>query len=91
MMRNKIVTTLAPGLPCRHIIHVEADSKDVATTVKRCLKEAEHERIGSIALPAFGTRNILSGNCLPLASYIYSHVMSEYIINVEKLQYLLTA
>ncbi|XP_060564915.1 protein mono-ADP-ribosyltransferase PARP14-like [Ruditapes philippinarum] len=62
MMRNKIVTTLAPGLSCRHIIHVDADFKDIAGTVKKCLKEAENAKLGSIALPAFATRNILSGS-----------------------------
>ncbi|XP_045188998.2 protein mono-ADP-ribosyltransferase PARP14-like isoform X2 [Mercenaria mercenaria] len=61
MRKCKITTTLAPGLPCRNIIHVVADSKDVTSTVKKCLKEAENERMKSIALPAFGTGNIFSG------------------------------
>ncbi|XP_060564916.1 protein mono-ADP-ribosyltransferase PARP14-like [Ruditapes philippinarum] len=62
MMRNKIVTTLAPGLSCKYIIHVEADPNDVSTTVKKCLKEADNERMNSIALPAFGTGSINLGS-----------------------------
>jgi O-acetyl-ADP-ribose deacetylase (regulator of RNase III) len=61
MKRSKIVTTLAPGLPCKNIIHVKADSKDVAATVKKCLKEAENEKMNSIAMPVFGTGNIYAG------------------------------
>ncbi|XP_060564934.1 protein mono-ADP-ribosyltransferase PARP14-like [Ruditapes philippinarum] len=62
MKRSKIVTTLAPGLPCKHIIHVVPDSKDVAATVKKCLKEAENEKMNSIAMPVFGTGKIYAGS-----------------------------
>ncbi|XP_053389167.1 protein mono-ADP-ribosyltransferase PARP14-like [Mercenaria mercenaria] len=61
MKKYKITTTLAPGLPCKSIIHVVADTKDMVNTVKKCLKEAENEKMKSIALPAFGTGNLFSG------------------------------
>ena len=61
MKKCRIVTSLAPGFPFRHIIHVETGNKDIAATVKMCLKEAESEQMKSIAIPALGTGTVYSG------------------------------
>lgn len=53
------MVTSAPGLPCKHIMHIVAQeaASDWANTVIQCLKKAEKKGFKSIAFPALGTGN----------------------------------
>ena len=57
MKKEGIAITSAPGLPCRHIIHIVAQDTehDWKPVIDRCLKMAEDNKIRSIAVPALGT------------------------------------